>query len=225
LSRPESRTVVKGARRSLFLARQARKSGRGGGRSRILDEALRLFSTKGFSDVSMSDVADGAGVTKAAVYYHFRDKEDLYYQVALLGIERTRELVNEALAEEGTLEDRLIRASIVGFENIETNVVSLHMSAHEHLDQERHDALHRAMQNLAQPVVDLLATEVPPKPGGLSAQAGAALLGALGAAMTFSAAGSGAAGQSDDLPVDNAERAALVVRLFLHGYLGLARGE
>ena len=43
----------------------------------MLDVALDLFSEHGFAGTSLQDIADRLGVTKAAVYYHFRSKDDL----------------------------------------------------------------------------------------------------------------------------------------------------
>lgn len=48
----------------------------------ILLEANRLFVGRGYSAVSMREIAGVCGVSKAALYYHFKDKEDLF--VALL---------------------------------------------------------------------------------------------------------------------------------------------
>jgi AcrR family transcriptional regulator len=46
-------------------------------RDRILDTALQLFIDKGFDATSLQEVADRLGFTKAAIYYHFRSKEDI----------------------------------------------------------------------------------------------------------------------------------------------------
>jgi AcrR family transcriptional regulator len=46
-------------------------------RSQILDQATRLFVTRGYSSISMREIAEACGVTKAALYYHFKDKEHL----------------------------------------------------------------------------------------------------------------------------------------------------
>ena len=46
-------------------------------RSRVLDAALQLFSEHGFEGSSLQQIADRLGVTKAALYYHFRSKDDL----------------------------------------------------------------------------------------------------------------------------------------------------
>jgi len=43
----------------------------------ILESASRLFASKGYSSVSMRDVATTVGVTPANLYYHFKDKEAL----------------------------------------------------------------------------------------------------------------------------------------------------
>ena len=50
---------------------------------RVLDVALALFSEHGFDGTSLQQIADRLGVTKAAVYYHFRSKDDLL--AALVG--------------------------------------------------------------------------------------------------------------------------------------------
>ncbi|WP_420114421.1 TetR/AcrR family transcriptional regulator [Pseudactinotalea sp.] len=49
---------------------------------RILASARELFSARGFSDVSVDDVARDAGVTRGAVYHHYRNKVALFGEVA-----------------------------------------------------------------------------------------------------------------------------------------------
>ena len=46
-------------------------------RTRILDVALELFSEQGFDGTTLQQIADRLGFTKAALYYHFRSKDDL----------------------------------------------------------------------------------------------------------------------------------------------------
>ncbi|PLX37050.1 MAG: hypothetical protein C0606_11060 [Hyphomicrobiales bacterium] len=50
-------------------------------RAAILDVAAELFARDGFSAVSMRDLAREVGLTPAALYYHFPDKETLYTEV------------------------------------------------------------------------------------------------------------------------------------------------
>lgn len=47
-------------------------------RKQILDASLRLFSDKGFARTSVRDIAQAAGITDAAIYYHFDSKRDLF---------------------------------------------------------------------------------------------------------------------------------------------------
>lgn len=50
-------------------------------RETILDVALNLVSEKGVDALSMSTVAIEAGVSRTAVYKHFKDKDDLFKQL------------------------------------------------------------------------------------------------------------------------------------------------
>jgi TetR/AcrR family acrAB operon transcriptional repressor len=47
-------------------------------RNSILDAAERLFGASGVSRTSLEDVAQAAGVTRGASYWHFKDKSDLF---------------------------------------------------------------------------------------------------------------------------------------------------
>lgn len=47
-------------------------------RNRILDAAERVFGRSGVSRTSLEDVARAAGVTRGAIYWHFKDKSDLF---------------------------------------------------------------------------------------------------------------------------------------------------
>jgi len=47
-------------------------------RNRILDAAERVFSRRGATRPSLEDIAAAAGVTRGAIYWHFRNKADLF---------------------------------------------------------------------------------------------------------------------------------------------------
>src|SRR4030065_1672429 len=46
-------------------------------RHQSLDASLRLFSERGFARTTVRDIARVAGITDAAIYYHFASKRDL----------------------------------------------------------------------------------------------------------------------------------------------------
>ena len=50
-------------------------------RDRIVEAALRLFSERGTTAVSVRELADAAGVTVPGLYYHFASKADVIREV------------------------------------------------------------------------------------------------------------------------------------------------
>lgn len=48
-------------------------------RERILAAAGRVFARKGYLAASLDQVAQDAGMTKGAIYWHFRSKSDLFF--------------------------------------------------------------------------------------------------------------------------------------------------
>src|ERR1700680_4142887 len=47
-------------------------------RKRILDAAMEVFARFGYRRASMDQVAEAAGLTRQAVYHHFKNKEALF---------------------------------------------------------------------------------------------------------------------------------------------------
>lgn len=52
-----------------------------GTKQQILDVARHLFSDRSYLGVSMSEIAARLGITKAALYYHFSGKREIYEDV------------------------------------------------------------------------------------------------------------------------------------------------
>lgn len=52
-------------------------------RERILETALALFSKDGYAAVSVSTIAAKLGMTKGALYKHYRSKRDIFDQIVL----------------------------------------------------------------------------------------------------------------------------------------------
>lgn len=48
-------------------------------RERIIASAARVFARKGFQRASLDEVAADAGMTKGAIYWHFKSKNDLFF--------------------------------------------------------------------------------------------------------------------------------------------------
>lgn len=47
-------------------------------KQQILSSALEVFSELGYQKAQLNEIADRAGVTRGAIYWHFKNKEDLF---------------------------------------------------------------------------------------------------------------------------------------------------
>ena len=70
-------------------------------RQQILETAQRLFTEHGYDATSLQMIADEMGLTKAAVYYHFRAKSDILRAAMQPGIRRLEALLDDAVALRG----------------------------------------------------------------------------------------------------------------------------
>lgn len=70
-------------------------------RQQILETAQRLFTEHGYDATSLQMIADEMGLTKAAVYYHFRAKTDILHAAMQPGIQRLKALLDEAAVLRG----------------------------------------------------------------------------------------------------------------------------
>jgi AcrR family transcriptional regulator len=76
------------------------------GRNRILKSASVLFAERGFRGVSISDVADAAGLVKSSIYHHFENKEALYLAVLTEMARQSRKQMEDG-AQGNTWRERL----------------------------------------------------------------------------------------------------------------------
>jgi AcrR family transcriptional regulator len=62
----------------------------------IVDAAIRVFARKGFTEASIQEIADEAGMVATAVYYHFAGKEELFEAAVATVIEANTAVVAAA---------------------------------------------------------------------------------------------------------------------------------
>jgi AcrR family transcriptional regulator len=65
-------------------------------RRRILDVARELFSSRGYERTPLRAISDSLGVTKAALYYHFRAKDDLLVAIVAPVLDRIDHMLDAA---------------------------------------------------------------------------------------------------------------------------------
>ncbi|MGW0119143.1 TetR/AcrR family transcriptional regulator [Streptomyces sp. NPDC003327] len=83
---------------------------RGNTRQRIQDVALELFAAQGYEKTSLREIAEHLDVTKAALYYHFKTKEDIIIGIFQDLTRPVDELITWAREQPRTLE---VRAEIL----------------------------------------------------------------------------------------------------------------
>ncbi len=79
------------------------------GRSAIVAAATHLFAQRGFAETSMRQIAEAAGLSKAAIYHHFRDKDRLYRSLLEEAIGSLTEAMKRVL-DDGPAHGALARA-------------------------------------------------------------------------------------------------------------------
>lgn len=76
----------------------------------ILESSLAVFCRYGFGKTTMKDLADAAGISRAALYLHFSNKEDLFRAGSQRAHETVMTEVDSALSTTGPVIDRIDRA-------------------------------------------------------------------------------------------------------------------
>ncbi|WP_162631891.1 MULTISPECIES: TetR/AcrR family transcriptional regulator [Burkholderia] len=71
-----------------------------GQKEQILNAAAKLFIEKGFGGVSMQEIADALGVTRTAVYYYFKNKDEILTALVEEVTLRAKRLSSQVVAEE-----------------------------------------------------------------------------------------------------------------------------
>ncbi|MCX4746063.1 ScbR family autoregulator-binding transcription factor [Kitasatospora sp. NBC_01287] len=84
-------------------------------RSQILEASAELFAQHGYLGTSITDVARSVGMTKGAVYFHFKDKEDMAIAVVETHYQRWATLLDsvhgQGLDPLATIHELLDRAA------------------------------------------------------------------------------------------------------------------
>src|SRR5512132_897433 len=79
---------------------------RGDTRERIQAIALELFAEQGYEKTSLREIAERLGVTKAALYYHFKSKDEIVNSFVEDRLRRMDELIEWAGTQPATLATR-----------------------------------------------------------------------------------------------------------------------
>ncbi|MCV9887976.1 TetR/AcrR family transcriptional regulator [Metabacillus halosaccharovorans] len=124
-------------------------------RERISTTAAHLFLTYGYESVSMQQVAEASNVTKASVYYYFKDKATLFTKAVSSMFQRITGRVEELLQSTKGLESRLYEVTLehlkrphIDFETLLQEAGSSLSKDHIREIRESEQDIHKALENI-----------------------------------------------------------------------------
>ncbi|MES5822473.1 TetR/AcrR family transcriptional regulator [Streptomyces sp. RG80] len=84
---------------------------------RLLIAAVEAFAERGYHATTTRDIAGRAGMSPAALYIHYKTKEELLHRISRIGHQKALDILRTASRREGTATERLADAvsSFVGW--------------------------------------------------------------------------------------------------------------
>jgi AcrR family transcriptional regulator len=130
-------------------------------RRQLLDVALGEFAERGYSGVSMDQVAEAAGVTKPVVYQHFTSKRALYLELVADVADRLESAVVKATADASSPRQQVEAGFRVYFRFVteHRDAFRLLFTADSRRDRELTEAVMRVEETFAQSVAALIDVE------------------------------------------------------------------
>lgn len=131
-----------------------KRQGRRGKREAVLDAAARQLNARGVSNTSLSEIAAGLGITRAALYYYVEDRDDLVFQCYRRACEAMARDLDAAAKSGGSGLDRVLAFVDRALDPDRAEPAALaEVGALPRLQRETIEGLHRG--NVAQ-LVDLV---------------------------------------------------------------------
>jgi len=149
------------------------------GRDHILDIAETLFTEHGYKSASVREIAHDCGVTNAAIYYHFPNKESLFVEVMQRHAKRLGDKMTLAGANIDSPRERIV-AILTTYVDIIAGQHAPIFMLRRNMKHLKGHGMHRGMlmKSISQPLIEALKLaqqtgEINKKP---NAEAAAAIL-------------------------------------------------
>lgn len=122
----------------------------------ILEKTAPLFASEGYAATSMRDLAKACGITPAALYHHFTDKEQLYREVLEYTFRRRIGRMGEALKGLTRFEDKVRRVVEVLVDAVDDDELFLPMLRRELLERDEKRLEYLATRVFAEPFREIM---------------------------------------------------------------------
>ncbi|MBC8479091.1 MAG: TetR family transcriptional regulator [FCB group bacterium] len=126
----------------------------------ILDAAVSVFTSKGFNDTRLEDIAANAGVTRGAIYWHFENKLDIFIHLITSSLKRYEAIIIREIQKNNTPVTTLrsvlteVLKSDPESDSL-TGLFQLHLPGLL-MDSSKGETLHAAVSQIMQRINDLL---------------------------------------------------------------------
>lgn len=164
------------------MSATAEKNSRRLSKEDILERTAPLFAAEGYAATSMRDLAKACGITPAALYHHFADKEQLYLEVLEYTFRRRIGRMGDALRGLTSFEDKVRRVVEVLVDAVHEDELFLPMLRRELLVRDEKRLEYLATRVFAEPFREIMRVgrDLPPdnyRPSFLAASALALTIG------------------------------------------------
>ena len=130
--------------------RSARDRGRAATRARLMEAGESLFAERGIHGVTSHDIAKRAGVAAGTFYLHFRDKAELFREIAQQAVADLRSRLERATASQPDTASavRSHAAALVGFAEDNRDLIRILFSHDGEAAQVESDVLDQLAANI-----------------------------------------------------------------------------
>lgn len=96
-------------------------------KNKILEVARQKFAQGGYKGVSLNSLAEEVGISKPALYYYFKSKEDLYAEIVMSAINDLRDQIIESINLNLPVVEsfRLVLTNYIRFISANRNIIML----------------------------------------------------------------------------------------------------
>jgi AcrR family transcriptional regulator len=119
-------------------------------RETVLNAASRMFMEFGYEPVSINQIAEKAGVTKASVYYYFSNKAQLFTEAITDMMKRICGFTSRILLQEGDLRSRLEKIARAKMASTHVEFESMMREALHFLSKEQQAQIREAEHGIHQ---------------------------------------------------------------------------
>lgn len=125
------------------------------GRLALLDAGRALFFERGYAGVTMQQIAESAGMTKGAPYYHFTNKQELIVEVMIREVAHIVSGLTRLVQADQPFRERLIDITRYLQGVLASDVLQLAQELERHIPMQRRKEIEQAMMPGGRPLVML----------------------------------------------------------------------